>query len=71
MGCGATATIGAFAAINDDYTLAAAHAMATFAIAGEYTEKNAMGPGSFYTQFLDKLYTIECADLEIAQFTTY
>ncbi len=65
MGCGATAVIGAFAAINKDYVAAAIHAMATFAIAGECVAANVNTPGSFYVAFLDKLYSLNNEDLKI------
>ena len=65
MGCGATAAIGAFAAINKNYAVAATHAMATFTIAGECVAKTASMPGSFYNAFIDKLFSLTHDDLKI------
>ena len=65
MGCGATAVIGAFAAINKNYATAATHAMATFTIAGECIATKTSMPGSFYSAFIDKLFSLTHDDLKI------
>lgn len=58
MGCSATAIIAAFAAINQDYFLASAHAMVTFTLAGQIAALNSKGPASFYNNLIDTLYTM-------------
>ncbi len=62
MGCSATALIGAFAAVNADYFLAATHAMSAFTIAGEIAAKKANGPGSFHIALLDALFLLKEPD---------
>jgi len=57
-GCTATATIGAFLAVDDDPLSATATALAYFGLAGEVAGENASAPGSFMIQMLDALYTI-------------
>jgi len=57
-GCTATATIGAFLAVDDDPLSATATALAYFGLAGEVAGKKASAPGSFMIQLLDALYTI-------------
>ncbi len=57
-GCTATATIGAFLAVDDDPVSATATALAYFGLAGEVAGQNAGAPGSFMIQMLDALYTI-------------
>jgi hydroxyethylthiazole kinase len=56
LGCTATALCGAFAAINQNFDKAAAHAMAVMGIAGEMAAQNAQGPGSLQVNFIDSLY---------------
>lgn len=58
LGCTASALSGAFAAVNPDPLLAAAHAMAVMAIAGELAAKRAAGPGTLQLYFLDALYLL-------------
>jgi len=58
LGCTATAICGAFAAINPDYEMAAAHAMAVMGVAGEMAAKEAKGPGTFQVHFIDALYQV-------------
>lgn len=62
-GCGATALIGAFAAVDGDPVTAAATALAYFGLAGETAGATAAGPGSFMVNLLDALYTLTPADL--------
>ena len=57
-GCAATATIGAFAAVEQDMVSAAASALSFFGLAGETAAVNANGPGTFMVQLQDALYTI-------------
>ncbi|WP_457552855.1 hydroxyethylthiazole kinase [Desulfobacula sp.] len=58
LGCTATALCGAFSAINQNYDMAAAHAMAVMGIAGEMAAQNAKGPGSLQVNFIDALYQL-------------
>jgi hydroxyethylthiazole kinase len=58
LGCTATAICGAFAAVNPDYFLAAAHAMAVMGIAGEIAAQTAKGPASLQVNFIDTLYQL-------------
>jgi hydroxyethylthiazole kinase len=58
LGCTATALCGAFAAVNPDYYLAAAHAMAVMGIAGEIAAQTAKGPASLQLNFIDTLYQL-------------
>lgn len=62
-GCAATATIGAFAAVNNDPVTATAAALAFFGLAGEKAAESASGPGSFMVALLDALYTLSSEDL--------
>lgn len=57
-GCAATATIGAFLAVDPDPVSATATALAFFGLAGEVAARHAAAPGSFMIQMLDALYTI-------------
>jgi hydroxyethylthiazole kinase len=58
LGCTATALCGAFAAVNQDFDTAAAHAMAVMGIAGEMAAQNAPGPGTLQVNFIDSLYQL-------------
>lgn len=58
MGCTASSMVGVFAAVNSDTFEAALHAMALMGVAGELAAKNAAGPGSLLTGFVDVLYNI-------------
>ena len=57
-GCTATATIGAFLAVDNDPLSATATALAYFGLAGEVAAETASAPGTFMIQMLDALYTI-------------
>ncbi|MBT3176982.1 MAG: hydroxyethylthiazole kinase [Desulfobacula sp.] len=58
LGCTATALCGAFAAVNQEFDMAAAHAMAVMGIAGEMAGQNAPGPGTLQVNFIDALYQL-------------
>lgn len=58
MGCTATALIGAFAGIQDNYFEAAASGMALMGVAGELAFSSSKGPGSLQMHFYDKLHNI-------------
>lgn len=64
FGCTASVLCGAFAAVNGNYSLAAAQAMAVMGIAGEIAAETAAGPGSLQTAFLDTLYCLTESDIE-------
>lgn len=63
-GCGATAIIGAFAAVDPDPVSATAAALAYYGLAGQLAADGAAGPGSFMTRFLDALYYLTPEELE-------
>lgn len=63
-GCMATSVIAAFAAIEKDYALAAASALACYGLAGENAAERAQGPGSFQMHLFD---TLAALDEEAAQ----
>ncbi len=63
-GCSATATIGAFAAVDDNSLTATATALAFFGLAGEIAAQSASGPGTFMIHLVDALYTITPEQLE-------
>ena len=65
LGCTATALLGAFTAVNKNYLLASAHAMAIMGIVGELAVKKAVGPGTMQMHFLDELYKL--SDKKIIQ----
>jgi len=48
----------AFIAINNNYLLASAHAMAVMGIAGELAAKKSNGPGTMQIHFLDELHML-------------
>ncbi len=52
-GCMATATVGAFLAVEPDPFLAATEAMIAFGIAGEIAAERSAGPGTFRQQLMD------------------
>jgi len=58
MGCTATAITGAFAAVNKNYLIAAANAMAVMGITGEIAAKFSKGPGSLQLNFIDTLFNL-------------
>jgi hydroxyethylthiazole kinase len=57
-GCAATATIGAFLAVDKDPVTATATALALFGLAGEVAAEATSAPGSFWIAMLDALYSI-------------
>jgi hydroxyethylthiazole kinase len=64
LGCSASSLTGAFCAVNKDYSLASANAMAIMGIAGEIAYENSNGPGSLQTNFLDALYNISKEEIQ-------
>lgn len=59
LGCSASALTGAFAAVQAEPLLAAAHAMTVMGIAGEVAAAKSSGPGSLQMHFLDALYQMD------------
>ena len=57
-GCMAASVIGSFAAVERDFTGAAASALVCFGIAGELAAVNSRGPGTFKTNFYDEVYNL-------------
>jgi hydroxyethylthiazole kinase len=62
MGCSATALIGAFAGITNDYFEAAISGMALMGVAGELAVRESSGPGSLQIHFYDKLNNLTSKD---------
>ncbi|MDD5021542.1 MAG: hydroxyethylthiazole kinase [Endomicrobiaceae bacterium] len=54
-GCMATSVIAIFCAIEKDYALACASALVCYEIAAENAEKTSDGPGTFVSNFFDKI----------------
>ncbi|WP_028573990.1 hydroxyethylthiazole kinase [Desulfonatronovibrio hydrogenovorans] len=59
MGCSSTCLVAAFAAVEKDLLKATAMGMAVMGLCGELAAKEAQGPGTLETIFLDKLYSLE------------
>lgn len=57
-GCMAASVIGAFAAVEKDYALAAACGLVCFGIAAELAAHRCKGPGSFKTALFDIIYSL-------------
>lgn len=64
LGCTASALCGAFAAVNPDYHLAAAHAMAVMGISGQIAAETAHGPASLQINFIDTLYQLSESQIQ-------
>lgn len=56
MGCTATVLTAAFCSVSSEPFEGALHAMALMGVAGERAARNAKGPGSLKTEFIDMLY---------------
>lgn len=63
-GCMATTLIAVFCAVEKNYTLATAGALAFFGIAGEIASKKANGPASFKVALLDTVYNMDAKSFE-------
>jgi hydroxyethylthiazole kinase len=57
-GCTSTALVAAFAAVTDDYLLAAAAGLAAYGLAAEQASAGSRGPGSFQVALADALYNL-------------
>ncbi len=64
LGCGLTAVIGAFLAVEKDPLAAAAAAAAIYGLAGEIAAAKADGPGSLRVLLLDALYNLDEATVQ-------
>jgi hydroxyethylthiazole kinase len=62
-GCMAASVIGCFTAVESDYAMASAAALACFGIAGELASKKAKGPGSYKELFYDAVYSLNKMDI--------
>ena len=58
MGCTATAVIGAFTAVHNNYFEATIAAMALMGVAGELAAQQSKGPGALQLNLLDKFYNL-------------
>ncbi len=63
-GCMATTMIGSFAAVESDYLVAAASALACYGLASEKAAEDAKGPGTFKAALYDSLYHLTPENLE-------
>ncbi|MHA1799570.1 MAG: hydroxyethylthiazole kinase, partial [Candidatus Helarchaeota archaeon] len=64
LGCGLTATVGAFCAVQNDLALAAAEAHGFYGVCGELAANKSKYPGSFSIEFIDALYY--CGEKELS-----
>lgn len=62
-GCMATTMVGIFAAVEKDYALAAAAALAVYGVAAERAAIGARGPASFKVALLDAVYNLTRAQI--------
>lgn len=62
-GCMSSAVVAAFAAVTDDYLMAAAAGLAAFGLAAEHASATSRGPGSFQIALSDALYHLTGAAL--------
>ncbi len=62
-GCAATVIVAAFTAQGDDPLVSAATALAYYGLAGSKAAVEAKGPGSFWVNVLDQLYSITPEEL--------
>ncbi len=63
-GCMATTAIAVFCAVEKDYALAAAAALACYGLAAEKAARRAKAPGSFRAALLDALYQLTPAQVK-------
>jgi len=66
-GCISTSVVATFAAVESDFTSAAAAALAYFGIAAECAAKKARGPGSFKERLFDAIYSLDQRTIERTQ----
>lgn len=63
LGCAASALVAAFCAIEGDRLMATAQALFALGVAGELAGETAVGPASFQTALLDRLYVLDADTL--------
>jgi hydroxyethylthiazole kinase len=63
LGCTASAVVGAFCGVNNNYLDATMHAMTVMGICGELAARQAHGPGTLQLHFIDNLYNLNDKDL--------
>lgn len=63
-GCIATSIIGAFAAVEPDYAIASASALACYGVAAQMAAEHSNGPGTFAAALIDALYNLRPQDVE-------
>lgn len=63
-GCMSTTVVAAFAAVEDDYLVAATAALACFGLVAEMAARQARGPASFKAAMFDELYNLRPEQLE-------
>ena len=66
MGCAMSAVVAAFCAVHDDMYEASVSGLLTIGVCGELAAADEAGPGSFVPAFLDRLASIEEAELGAA-----
>ena len=70
-GCMATATVGAFLAVEPDPFLAAVEATIAFGIAGEMAAGRSAGPGSFRLQLMDAVAALDETTIRVRARATF
>lgn len=63
-GCMATTMVGAFCAVEKDYMIATATALACYGLAAERAARGTKGPGSFRSSLLDAIYHLTPAQVK-------
>lgn len=63
-GCMAASVIGAFAAVNSDYSQACANGLACYEIAAELAAENSFGPGTFKEKLFDCVSGLNKTEIE-------
>ncbi len=63
-GCMATTMVGAFCAVEKDYLVATAAALACYGLAAERAARGTKGPGSFRSSLLDAIYHLTPAQVK-------
>ncbi len=64
MGCSSTCLVAAFSAVEKDYFKASLMGMGVMGLCGEEAARQAKGPGSLETAFLDTLYNLDIQSLQ-------
>lgn len=61
-GCVSSSTVGCFAAVGEDTTLAVAAALGAYGMAGERAAKKSKGPGDFFKKFFNEIAKMAADD---------